>query len=127
MKSIRVLLILAAALVAAAVPAMAADDPPVWLKQAAAVKAPTYDVRGLPGVVLVDDATTTVNDDGSTRTVGRWAIRILVHEGRGEASRSYPYVPNQSNVRELKAWLIRADGSTKSFGKNEIADVAASV
>lgn len=126
MKSIRVLLILAAALVAAAVPAMAADDPPAWLKQAAAVKVPTYDVRGLPGVVLVDDATTTINDDGSTRTVGRWAVRILVHEGRGEASRSYPYVPNQSNVRELKAWLIRADGSTKSFGKNEIADVAAS-
>ena len=105
MKALRVSILFAAALLATAATAFAGDDPPAWLKQAAAVPPPTYAIRGVPGVVLVDDATLTVSEDGSTVMTARYAIRVLVHEGRDEASYRVPYIPDQSKVRDFKAWV----------------------
>src|SRR5690242_19778127 len=58
-----------------------ADEPPAWLKQAAAMSVPAYD-KGVHAVVLHDESRKTVDNDGKITTVTWWAVRILSREGR---------------------------------------------
>src|SRR3954463_11736339 len=116
MKAIGLAVLCAAAVLAAASPALAGDDPPAWLKQAAAAPVPAYE-KGVDAVVVVDDAKTTVAADGRTTTVARYAVRVLTREGRDEAFRRVSYVPDSSKVREIKAWLLRDGGPSKAYGK----------
>ncbi len=111
-------------LVAMAAPALAAgDDVPNWLQQAAAAKAPAYD-KEVPAVVLHDEASVTIGEDGKITTVTTFAIRILTREGRQMAVAREDYHSENGKVRELKAWLIRASGDVKKYGKDQTADVA---
>ena len=116
---------IAIALVAAGTAALAADEAPAWLKQAAAQQVPSYPA-GTPAVVLVDESTITVADDGRTTTVARYAVRVLIREGRESCAVRVPYMPGSGKVRDFKAWHIR-DGQTKAFGKGEVADVTGSM
>ena len=64
----------------AASPASAfADDAPAWLKQAAALPVPVFDKK-IGAVVLVDNSTLTVADDGLITEVSTYAVRILNRE-----------------------------------------------
>jgi hypothetical protein len=117
------LTILCLALVASAATVLAGDDIPAWLQQAAAQKAPAYE-RSVPAVVLLKEANVTVNDDGRIVTTTTYAVRILTREGRREAVAREVYLTDAGKVREMKAWLIRPDGSFKRYGKDETADVA---
>ncbi len=116
--------LLGLAVLAASAPALAADEAPAWLKQAAAQQVPSYPV-GTPAVVIHDESTVTVADDGRTTSVTRYAVRVLTRDGRDFCVMRAHYMPGTSKVRDFKAWHIR-DGVTKAFGKGEIADVAAS-
>ncbi len=118
-------LAIAVAIVAASVSALAGDEAPAWLKQAAAQAVPVYP-EGTPAVVLVDESTITVADDGRTTAVARYAVRVLIREGREYCVVRVPYMPGSGKVRDFKAWHIR-DGQTKAFGKGEVADVTGSV
>src|SRR5205085_3903425 len=74
---------LAAALWPASPPARAAaasDDVPAWLKTAAASTAPAYD-KDVPGVVVNDESTMTVGEDGRVTTVTTYAVRLLTRAG----------------------------------------------
>ena len=110
-----------------ATPSLAAggDDVPAWLQQAAAQKAPAYD-RSVPAVVLLKEAQVSVSEDGRLTTTTTYAVRILAREGREEAIAAEPYDTATGKVREMKAWLIRPDGSVKRYGKDETMDIAAS-
>jgi hypothetical protein len=105
-----------------AIPGYAAgDDAPQWLMQAAAMKAPTYN-KDVPAVVLQNEESVTVNDDGRVTTVSTYAVRILTREGREYAKAMELYLTKSGKVRELHAWLIRPNGVVKKYDKDDIVD-----
>ncbi len=114
-------LIVLAALPVAATPA--GDELPAWLKQAAATSAPGYDKK-VPAVVLYREQNVTVAEDGRVTTTTNYAVRILTREGHKEAVARESYLTNAGKVREMKAWLIRATGEVKKYGKDQTADLA---
>ena len=104
--------------------ASAGDDVPAWLRQSAALSAPAYE-KDVPAVVLHDESTVTVGDDGRITTVNTFAVRILTREGRAYADAIEHYdTGSGGKVREMRAWLLRPDGSVKKYGKDETLDVA---
>src|SRR5947207_646926 len=107
----------------AALPALAGDQAPTWLQQAAAIPIGSYD-KDVTSVVLVDDCTATVNEDGRVTKTYNYAVRILQREGRNYAVGQVGYIPDTSKVKELNAWLIRANGDVKRYGKDETLDIA---
>lgn len=116
--------LLALIILLAAVPAAAraaADEAPAWLQQAAKLPAPAYE-KDVPAVVLHDERRVTVNEDGRVTTVSTYAVRILLREGREHATAFEFYQNDAGKVKELKAWLIRAAGAVKKYGKDETVD-----
>lgn len=99
----------------------AGDAAPAWLKQAAAMKVPVYD-KDVPAVVLRHDQSVVVDSDGRVTISTLFAVRILRREGRGYARAAEGYLTNSSKVRELTAWLVRANGFVRKYGKDETAD-----
>jgi hypothetical protein len=99
------------------------DDAPGWLRQAAGLSLPAYDKK-VSAVVLVDDSSTTISDDGKVSRVTSGAVRILTNEGRGEAVAQTIYYTDTGKVREIKAWLIRPSGQLKVYGDKDIVDEA---
>jgi transglutaminase-like putative cysteine protease len=102
------------------------DDAPGWLRQAAALPAPTYD-KNISIVVLHDELAMTVGDDGRVTTVSTYAVRILNREGRNAAVAHAYYETDTGKIREIKAWLIRPSGQVKSYGKDAVLDEADSL
>ena len=118
------LLILCFAIAASALPVAAlGDEAPLWLQQAAALKVPAYDKK-VSTVVLVDESTMTVAEDGRVITVSSYAVRILNPDGRKNARAMVGYETDRGKVRDFRAWLIRPAGSTKAYGKDQIIDEA---
>ena len=117
-----------AALAATAVAATPApgDEVPAWLKQAAGTSAPAYDKK-VEVVVLHDEGTMTVNPDGRVTNVATFAIRVLTRDGRRAATAYTSYATGTDKIKEMRAWLIRPDGSVKKYGKNETLDEAVSL
>lgn len=101
--------------------ALAADDAPSWLQQAAALKVPTYD-KEVPAVVLQNEQAVTVGQDGRSTTTTTYAVRILAREGRSYARAFESYLADTGKVRELRAWLIRPNGSVKKYDKDYVID-----
>jgi hypothetical protein len=99
------------------------DDAPGWLRQAASLPVPVYDKK-VTTVVLVDNSTMTVGEDGQVTTVATYAIRILNREGRDEAVAEVGYETDTGKVKDFRAWLIRPSGPVKSYGKDETIDKA---
>jgi hypothetical protein len=102
-------------------PGRAADEAPPWLQQDASVKIPIYN-KDVPAVVLRDEQSVTVSDDGRVTTVTTFAVRILTREGRDYAEAAERYLTKSGKVRELHAWLIRANGVVKKYDKDDIVD-----
>lgn len=114
---------LAVVLAASVAPALATgDDVPAWLQQSAAITTPPYKVKDVPAVVLYDEATVTVGDDGRVTTVANYAVRVLTREGRGLAAAAIHYDEGTDKVREMRAWMIRPNGTVKKYGKDETID-----
>ncbi len=120
---IRFLVLLGVLMVSFAGARASGDDAPFWLRQAANLTIPTYD-KDVTAVVLVDDGTISVSDDGRTVKVYNFAVRILRRDGRGYAQARVGYVPESGKVKELRAWLIHGDGEVKRYGKDETLDLA---
>lgn len=101
-----------------------AGDPPAWLRQAASVKNPTYD-KEVRGVVLKNEQEVTVSESGKLVTIDRFAVRILIREGRGLAIARAFYLASASKVKNIEGWLINSNGAVKEFGKKEVLDIIA--
>lgn len=102
--------------------AVTGDDIPAWLSQLRTVQIPAYE-KNVNAVVLQNDSVVNVDASGKTVTTITYAVRILTREGRKEAVIAAPYLVSSSKVRELKGWLIRSDGSGKSYGKDQVVDM----
>lgn len=99
-----------------------AGDPPLWLQNAAKVATPSFETKDVPVVVLYDDSIVNVKADGSLMRTSRFAIRVLVREGREEAVAREVYSTDGEKVTELNAWLLSKTGTQKSYGKKETID-----
>lgn len=104
--------------------AKADDPPPGWLTDAAKMTVPSYEMRGVPAVILYNEESTSIAPDGTMTTTVRFAVRVLIREGREEAVARNYYLTDSEKVRDLKAWLIRSNGQTKNYGKKETLDIA---
>jgi hypothetical protein len=121
---LRRLTLFALLLFVATLPAYAAssDEVPAWLKQAASASATSYE-KDVPGVVVNDESAVTVGEDGHVTIVTTFAVRLLTRAGFARASAAAGYdTDNGGKVIDIRAWLIRADGSVKKYGKGETID-----
>jgi transglutaminase-like putative cysteine protease len=98
------------------------DDVPQWFQQATTLSVPSYK-KDVPAVVLLDQATSSIDEDGRITTTAYYVLKILNAEGRGFAIAREQYNTDSGKIRELKAWLIRPDGKVKKYGKDETVDV----
>jgi len=102
--------------------AAAADDVPAWLKAAAVAPVPPQ-AKDVSGVVVNDESDVTVGEDGRVTTVTTFAFRVLTRAGFERAAAAAHYdTDNGGKVLEMRAWLIRPDGSVKKYGKGETID-----
>jgi hypothetical protein len=99
------------------------DEAPAWLRQAASITVPAYG-KDVHAVTLHNESRKTVEEDGRITTVTYSAMRILTREGRGHAEAHELYINGSSNVKEMRAWLIRPSGEVRAYGKKEIIDRA---
>ena len=104
--------------------AFAAEEAPVWLRQASAQPLPIYP-KEVHAVVLLNEGRVAVDGEGRVTTVVTYAARILSREGRSAAVARVLYQTDTGKVRELHAWLIRPSGEVKKYGKDRVLDMAA--
>ncbi len=100
------------------------DPPPGWLQEAARMAVSKYEMKDVPAVVLRNEETVSVSSDGTVTRVRRYAVKLLLREGREEALASVVYQTDGEKVRDINAWLIRASGTPKYYGKKEVIDIA---
>lgn len=105
----------------AAARVFAGDAPPDWFVQAAATKNPAYE-KDVPAVVLYTEQISTLGSDGNLTTTTNYAVRLLNREGKYFADAAQIYLQSSSKVRDIRAWLVRADGTIKSYGKESVID-----
>ena len=103
-------------------PSALADAPPAWLTQAGGVPTPPFEMKDVPAVVLLNDERVSVGSDGTVVRTVRYAVRILVREGRDEAVARAVYTTGSERVRSIAAWLIPKGGVPKLYGKKETID-----
>ncbi|HEX8369616.1 MAG TPA: DUF3857 domain-containing transglutaminase family protein [Pyrinomonadaceae bacterium] len=99
----------------------AGDEVPAWFTQFRTMQTPAYE-KDVKAVVLQKDSVVTVGSDGKAVTTMTYVVRILSREGRREAVAVEPYLVSSGKIREIKGWLIRADGTTKVYGKDQVLD-----
>lgn len=100
---------------------LADDDPPSWMRQAAAMQVPAYE-KDVNAVVLYDDKQVVYTPDGNLVTTESYAVRVLTREGRRYAIARTLYLVSAGRIREIEAWLIRPDGTTKAYDKKSVLD-----
>src|SRR5437016_5425179 len=88
------------------------DDVPAWLQQAASSHVGAYD-KDVPAVVLRHESQVTVGEDGKIVTVENYAVKILTRDGRAFARAHAFYLTSSTKVDDIKAWIIRPDGTNK--------------
>jgi hypothetical protein len=121
---VRLIAILGLLVFAISASAAPGDETPPWVQQAVTLKVPTYD-KDVPAVVLLDEQSMTIGSDGKVNEVYNFAVRILRREGRAYAVGQVGYIPDIGKVKDFRAWLIRATGEPKRYGKDDFVDIAA--
>jgi transglutaminase-like putative cysteine protease len=104
--------------------ACAGDDPPDWLKMAAATATPTYPPR-VAAVVLLQEETVRIDGNGRASRLERHAVRVLRREGAAHAVASVLYNTDGGHVRSLRAWMIPPAGSPHRYRDRDVVDLAA--
>jgi transglutaminase-like putative cysteine protease len=102
--------------------AKAANEPPDWVKEAAALKLPDYGVK-VTSVVLLREESVTVDADGKRVMRERGVIKILQRGGE-IISATRAYNSKSGRIRDFQGWLIPPSGKPTAYGKDRIADVA---
>jgi len=90
-------------------PSAKADKAPDWLRAAAQEKLPDYP-KDTVAVVLLDEAQTTVKDNGEIETRTRRAYKLLRPEAREGYGGAGVKFDNETKLTFLKAWTITPDG-----------------
>ena len=71
----------------------------------------------MPGVVLLRETHTAVEESGRMVISTREAMRVLSREGRADAYASQVYEAGNSKVRDIKAWMLTPSGELLKLGK----------
>lgn len=102
--------------------AIAAEEAPAWLREAARTPAPAG--AKAPAIVLFDERRIVVEDDARVTQFRSRAVRVLAGEGRDEARASEVYLQGSGKIKDLKAWLLTPSGETRQYGKESRVDIA---
>ncbi|CAN5454265.1 hypothetical protein BH10ACI2_BH10ACI2_11580 [soil metagenome] len=105
----------------AAAATVADESAPAWLTQAVKSTAPAYQ-KDVPGVVLHKEETVNVASDGLMTVTTYYAVRLLTREGKRWAAANAVYLQSSSKVKDIRAWLVRTDGTAKFYGKDRTLD-----
>ncbi len=97
----------------------AAPVPP-WARELAASR----ESSEAAALVLLDHLDVTVTSDGKLRTTRRYAVRVRDRAGRDAAAIREVYVTGTERVKEIRGWLIRADGTVRELGSRDTIDAA---
>jgi len=100
----------------------AAASVPDWLRAAAQQPAKKY-ADDVNAVVLLNEAETTVKDNGDTVTHVRQVVKVLRPEGRGEAFQAVPF-SDDTRLNYMKGWSISAKGLEYEAKKDDVAEVS---
>src|SRR5208283_2171136 len=103
--------------------ALAGDDVPQWLRDAAAAPPGTYD-RKVPAVVLLREEQVTVEPNGRTETVKRGALRIMNRDGREHARASMVYLTSTDKIKDFHGWILPSNGVPIRYRKDRLVDAA---
>ncbi len=82
---------------------------PPWLRELAAAPTPQYTAE-TSAVILLDEQTTTVKDNGEVVNTFRRAYRILRPQGHRLGQIEVPF-DNDTKISYMKAWCIPAAGA----------------
>ncbi len=100
------------------------DEPvPAWLTRATMATAPSYE-GNVPAVVLYSEQISSFSG-GKLVTTENYAVRVLTREGRTFAKAAVYYLTSATKVRDFNAWMIRRDGTSRSYDKRMVVDVIA--
>jgi hypothetical protein len=102
--------------------AIAGDDAPAWLRQAASTSLPTFS-KDTSAVVLFDEGVYKIEEDGKITRTLRFAVKILSRDGKSEAAGRLIYNSEFEKVKDLRGWLIQPSGEVRKYGKDDILDV----
>ena len=116
------LLVLITILGFVAIPSFADEAVPDWMQTAMRQNIPIYD-KDVPGVVLQNEQTVTLGSNGNLVITTNYAVKILLREAKKLAVAGVPYLQSSGKVRELKAWLVRPNGTVHFLGKGNIVDM----
>ncbi len=100
-----------------------AEEAPPWMRQAAA-KETAGQGKYVPAIVLLDEGTMKVEENGTVITTQRHVVRVLSNEGRDEAVARVLYLTDTGKVRDLRAWVIRPSEEVRKYGKDAVVDMA---
>ncbi len=103
--------------------ALAGDDVPQWLRDAAAAPQGTYD-RKVPAVVLLQEEQVTVEPTGKLERVERGAIRVLNRDGREFARESMAYITATDKIKDFHGWTLPSNGAPIRYRKDRLVDQA---
>lgn len=97
------------------------DSVPDWVKAAAAEPLGTYPTD-TNAVVLLDETTLTVGNDGKAVEHHRYVVKILRPGGRDEGIAHVEF-DKDTKILSMKVWSIGPDGHEYQVKDNEIAEV----
>ena len=103
--------------------ALAAGHAPDWLRTIARVPVETYP-SGTPGIELLDETVTTVNDSGEVRTLHRRAYKILTSAGRSFASATIHF-DSETTITGLRGWNITPGGEEYQVSDRDAVESSA--
>jgi hypothetical protein len=107
----------------APLPALASPTAPPWLAAAAARPTPQWAARS-DALVLLDTEDVTVPAKGRTRTMARWAVRVLTPTGGDRAEGTMDYPTRGSKIVDFRAWHIHADGRVEELTQKDAEDMS---
>lgn len=101
-----------------------ADEPvPDWLSKSAAMPIPSYQEKEVPAVVLYKEQSSNLDMSGKLTVTENYAVKMLTKDGKYFADASAFYLMSSSKVKDIKAWLIRPNGTVKFYGKDAVIDL----
>jgi len=110
----------AVVLFGAAIPALAKDSVPDWVRSAAAQTIPHYPEE-TNAVVLLDDTRYTVAPDGRAVEHRRRVVKILRPQGRNEAIIHVGF-DKDTKILSMNVWSIGADGHEYAMKDKDFAE-----
>jgi len=97
------------------------DSVPDWVRAAAAEPLATYPAD-TNAVVLLDETTLTVGNDGKAVEHHRYVVKIMRPGGRDEGM-AHIFFDKDSKILSMKVWSIGPDGHEYQVKDNEMAEV----